>query len=231
MLALTEVLLCSGVPTQLVIGQLLALGGYAPFAEGRPQAGPLATLAMLDSVLLIGLIVVLLRAHGESVVELLVGRRSVLRESLLGLLLVPALFVGVGLVVLTLRALLPWTHNVPVNPFEELMRSPGDAALFTMVVIVAGGLREEIQRAFLLRRFEVYLGGPVVGLIVVSVGFGIGHVVQGWDAAIVTGLLGYAWGVLYLRRRSAVAAIVSHAGYNTLQIVQVVVLRRMGITA
>jgi membrane protease YdiL (CAAX protease family) len=225
--ALTEVVLCSGLPTQLVIGQGLALLGLRPLVDGVPQPVPLALLALLDSVVLIALILALLRARGESPVELIIGRRSPLRESLLGLLLVPALFVGVGLVVLTLRAVFPWTHNVPVNPFEQLMRTTTDAVLFGVVVIVAGGLREEIQRAFLLRRFEVYLGGPVVGLLVVSVGFGLGHALQGWDAAIVTALLGYTWGVMYFRRRSAVAPIVSHAGYNVLQIVQVMVLRGM----
>ena len=58
------------------------------------------------------------------------------------------------------------------------------------------------------------------GLIIVSVAFGAGHAMQGWDATIATGLLGLTWGWLYLRRRSAVAPIVSHAGYNALQILQ-----------
>ena len=38
------------------------------------------------------------------------------------------------------------------------------------------------------------------------------------DAALVTGLLGAFWGVLYLVRRSAVAAMVSHAGFNLVEI-------------
>jgi len=87
------------------------------------------------------------------------------------------------------------------------------------VVLVAGGVREEIQRAFLLHRFEVSLGGPVVGVLVTSIGFGAGHLVQGLDAAITTGLLGAFWAVIYLRRRSAAAPIVSHAGFDLVQIV------------
>ena len=43
---------------------------------------------------------------------------------------------------------------------------------------------------------------------------------QGWDASIATGLLGLTWGWIYLRRRSVVAPIVSHAGYNAAQILQ-----------
>jgi membrane protease YdiL (CAAX protease family) len=91
-----------------------------------------------------------------------------------------------------------------------------------LVVLVAGGIREEIQRAFLLHRFEEYLGGGTAGVLVTSAAFGAGHLLQGADAAIATGLLGAFWGAVYLRRRSAVAPMVSHAGFDLLQIAQVV---------
>ncbi|HVB37643.1 MAG TPA: CPBP family intramembrane glutamic endopeptidase, partial [Vicinamibacterales bacterium] len=91
---------------------------------------------------------------------------------------------------------------------------------------IAGGLREEIQRAFILRRFERYLGGPTVGIIVSSIGFGAGHIVQGWDAVVTTAALGAFWGVVYLRRRSIAAPVVSHAGFDLLQIGQYVIFHR-----
>jgi membrane protease YdiL (CAAX protease family) len=91
---------------------------------------------------------------------------------------------------------------------------------------VAGGIREEIQRAFLLHRFEVWLGGGTVGLVVTSIAFGAGHFdLQGVDAGIATGLLGAFWGFVYLRRRSAIAPMVSHAGFDLLQIVPFLGLR------
>ena len=43
--------------------------------------------------------------------------------------------------------------------------------------------------------------------------------VQGADAAITTGVLGAFWGIAYLRRRSVVAPVISHAGFDLLQIV------------
>jgi len=229
--AAVEVLLCSGVPTQLLIGQTLGLAGHEPFVEGVPQSGPLFALALLDSLALIGLILLLLRLHGERPALVFLGHRPVGRETTLGLLLVPALLVGVTLTVWLVRTILPWMQNVQVNPFERLIQSPGEAALFALVATVAGGLREEIQRAFLLRRFEQHLGGPIVGLIVVSGAFGAGHALQGWDAAVVTGLLGATWGLLYLRRRSIVAPVVSHAGYNVMQVAQVLILRKFAPTA
>ena len=45
---------------------------------------------------------------------------------------------------------------------------------------------------------------------------------------LVTGLLGAFWGVVYLRRRSAVAPMVSHAGFDLLQILQFVTMRASG---
>ena len=67
------------------------------------------------------------------------------------------------------------------------MGSPLQVAAFVALVLIAGGVREELQRAFLLHRFEQSLGGPVIGVVVTSVAFGLGHTLQGWDAAVVTG--------------------------------------------
>ena len=77
-----------------------------------------------------------------------------------------------------------------------------------------------MQRAFLLDRFERHLGPAWVGVVVLSALFGLGHLLQGWDAAITTGVLGAFWAVIYLRRRSIVAPLVSHALFNSLEIVR-----------
>ena len=60
-------------------------------------------------------------------------------------------------------------------------------------------------------------------MVVLSIGFGLGHWVQGWDAVVTTGLLGAFWAVLYVRRRSTVAPIVSHAGFNAVEVLRVAV--------
>ena len=121
------------------------------------------------------------------------------------------------------RLVAPWLHNVETNPLEELAATPGEAALFSIVAILAGGIREELQRAFLLRRFELHLGGAAVGVIVLSIAFGLGHIVQGRDAVITTGVLGAFWAIVYLRRRSAVAPMISHAGFNSLEVLRVAI--------
>ena len=65
--------------------------------------------------------------------------------------------------------------------------------------MIAGGVREEVQRGFILHRFGQYLGGAGWGIAIYSVFFGLGHIEQGLDAMIATGLLGVAWGLLYRR--------------------------------
>ena len=57
-------------------------------------------------------------------------------------------------------------------------------------------------------------------LIVTSVAFGLGHTLQGWDAAVITGLLGLTWGVLYILRGSAIAGMVSHSIFNSAEVVR-----------
>jgi membrane protease YdiL (CAAX protease family) len=219
--AIGEILLCSSLPTQFAIATVLNLAGWRPLdASGQLSLPFVLTLSLADTLLLIVLMVTLTRAHGQSPTELWLGRRPVAREISVGLLLVPVVFLMVVVLLNGVRVLAPWLHNIETNPLERLAgNSPTDAALFALVAIFAGGVREELQRAFLLQRFE-HLGGPAVGVVVLSIAFGFGHIVQGWDAVITTGALGAFWAVVYLRRRSSVAPMISHAGFNSLEILR-----------
>jgi uncharacterized protein len=225
--ALLEVLICSDFPTQLAIGASFNAFGFNPFnAAGHLRVAYVVTLSLLDAVALVGLVLLFLYAHGERPRDILFGRRSIRAEAAYGIpLILVAIVLGVGVLAVILK-FVPSLRTVQHNPLQELLRSPRDAWLFAFVVIVAGGLREEIQRAFLLHRFRVWLGGPIVGLVVTSAAFGVGHALQGADAMIATALLGAFWGVVYLRRGSVVAPMVSHAGFDLLQILQYMTVGR-----
>ena len=224
LVAVLEILVCSSVPTQLALAGALRRAGF-PVYDGRGQLSLtfVLILSVADTLVLAALMVFITRAHGENVRELWLGRGPIKPEVIRGVLLIPAVFLMVVVLLNVLRLVAPWLHNVEINPLEQLATTPGEAALFAVVAIVAGGIREELQRAFLLRRFEMHLGGAMVGVIVLSVAFGLGHIVQGWDAAIVTGVLGAFWAIVYLRRRSAVAPIISHSGFNSLEILRVAI--------
>jgi membrane protease YdiL (CAAX protease family) len=123
------------------------------------------------------------------------------------------------------RHVAPWMHNVVENPMEGLIQSRLDAALFIVIAVVGGGVREEVQRAFILHRFDQHLGGRWLGLLLFSIVFGAGHVIQGRDVAVTTAALGCFWGVVYLRRRSIASSVVSHAGFNAAEIFRFALLR------
>jgi membrane protease YdiL (CAAX protease family) len=224
-MAIIEILMCSSVPTQVLIAALLGASGLAPRTPDDQLSLPFVfALSMADSALLIALMVVFMRVHGESPWLLWRGHRRLVPEVSLGLALVPITVVIAGLLMTSLLQFFPSLHNVPTNPFETLAAGGyGDAAMMGVISIVAGGLREELQRAFLLRRFEQHLGGAAVGIVVLSTAFGLGHVMQGWDAAVTTGLLGAFWGLIYLWRRSSIAPILSHAGFNSIEVLRVAI--------
>ncbi len=220
--------MCSDFPTQLALASTLAAFGYRPFGPGgQLTAAYVVGLSLADSAVLVGFVLLFLYAHGEKPRDLFLGRRPVFREARFGVpLIVVALVIGVGALVILSR-IAPWLHTVQNNPLQQVLRSPRDAALFAIVVVVAGGIREEVQRAFLLHRFEVWLGGGTVGLVATSIMFGAGHVLQGADAVVTTGLLGAFWGAVYLRRRSIVAPMVSHAGFDLIQIAEALAARQI----
>lgn len=204
---------------------MLKAGGMTP----RGPAGELSlsfvsVLSVVDAVLVVSLVLLFLRANRERARDLLLGARRPLREAALGFLLVPVSFFIAVSVIILLNLAAPWLHNVQRNPFEAMLRTITQQVVLAFVVTLAGGLREEIQRAFVLHRFEQSLGGAVFGLILWSLAFGVGHLEQGRDVALATGALGAFWGIVYLRRRSVIAPAVAHAGFNLSEILRHAVL-------
>ena len=213
-------LLCSDFPTQIALGTTFTALGYAPFDRGHLSIRYVVFLSLADTAALMTLVVLFLLAHGERPRDVLLGRRAVTREAAIGIpLILAALAIGVA-VLLSIQRFAPSLHTVEHNPLQDLLTSPRDAWWLALLALVVGGVREEVQRAFLLHRFDVWLGGEALGVVVTSIAFGAGHFLQGADAAIATALLGAFWGAIYLRRRSCVAPMVSHAGFDLLQIAQ-----------
>lgn len=224
--AVVEVVLCSGFPTQLLLILVMATFGMRmQTADGHLSPPFVFTLSLIDAAVVIGLVLFLLRAHRESPRDVLLGDGQALREALLGIAILPAIFLLVLVVLGLILVLAPWLHNIPVNPLEDMLRTRRDALIFGVVVMVAGGVREEVQRGFILHRFGQYLGGAWWGVGIYSVLFGLGHYEQGYDAMIATSVLGAAWGSIYVVRRSIVAPMVSHAAFNIAQLAKYFVLR------
>ena len=83
-----------------------------------------------------------------------------------------------------------------------------------------GGLMEEGARVFGLTRFEKAFGrsGLVIAAALGSIVFGIGHLYQGVDSAIGTGIQALLFILIYLRKRRTLEAVTAHAVYDIIGI-------------
>ena len=226
-LALAEMALCSGFLTQLILSILVqALGIRQADASGILSLSFVAAVSLSDTVLVVGLMVWLTRRRGDRPSALWLGNRPVQHEALIGLFTTPLLLAAVGTILTIVQRVAPYLHNVPENPLEAIARgSIADAIGLGVVAIVAGAVREELQRAFLQDRFERHFGPPAAGVVVLSTLFGLGHVLQGWDAVIATAALGGVWASIYVSRRSIVVPLVGHACFNSLEIIRMLASR------
>jgi membrane protease YdiL (CAAX protease family) len=228
--AVIEAVLVCGIPTQLVVAAVLVLGTHMPLVDSKGGISLqfFTTLSLIDTALVMFLIRGFLWFSREDPHDIFIGVRPVRGEVLRALALVPVVFAVVTGIVLALRTIAPWMHTVEKNPLEAFMQTPMEAAIFLFVAVLAGGVREEIQRAFILHRFRQRLGGVRLGLILFSVTFGLLHLDQGVDVALAIGCLGLLWGVLYVKRRSVVLPMVNHASFNALQVLQGTLVRTLG---
>jgi len=216
-LALLEVVLISGILTDLFAA--LAAGWLTglPRAELLRRPVGLFTYLMLSTVLLLVVYVLCQRARREEPALRIAIRPAGgwARETLVALATLPALFATMFVGELLIRLVAPGAIP-PVNPVLAMIRTPGDLALMLTSGVIAGGVREELQRAFIVRRSAVYFWTPWLGLLLWSVLFGLAHQPQGVAAVFITALLGLEFGVLYLWRRNVFAPFLSHALFNVI---------------
>jgi membrane protease YdiL (CAAX protease family) len=97
---------------------------------------------------------------------------------------------------------------------------PQNLYIWLAIGILGGGLAEEVMRIFMLTRFQTRFGkaGLYFALVCSSFVFGMGHLYQGMGTAISTGISGLILGGMYIRRRSAIELITTHAFNDVLAI-------------
>jgi len=91
----------------------------------------------------------------------------------------------------------------------------------TLVSFIVGGLREEIWRsAFLAGMRQLWprkfgsMAGQIAAVGVGAVIFGFGHLVQGPLAVCLTGMLGFALGIIIVWHRSIWPAVIAHGLFD-----------------
>ncbi len=217
MRALLEVVLLSGL-----VSSFLAT---IPFSLRIHREGALTQdvrliigFVLLEAVITLFLLGLLLKAHNGTAEDLGLRWKEWKPNVLIGLGLIPILFLLNLLVSEAFRVFLP-KYFTDRNPLTEIIRTPEELVLFIISVIVAGGIKEELQRVFILTRFEHYLGGMRLGLVLWSVAFGAAHYIQGVQATVIAALFGFIFGAVYIARENIIAPIVAHGLYDVLTLV------------
>ncbi len=216
--ALLEVLLLSGLVSSLIATLLLQ-----PLQSGKAfdllsNAWAFSLFLLLESAIAFFLLFVIFRIRGERLSGLGLRWHRWKSHTVLGLGMVPVLLLMNGVIALAFRTYLP-RYFLEENPLTGLVRTPGQLVLLIFSALIAGGIKEEVQRAFILNRFRFYLGGTWTGLVVWSLAFGLGHYVQGVQGVVIAVLYGFIFGLIYLRSGSLVAPIVAHGVYDSVALV------------
>lgn len=101
------------------------------------------------------------------------------------------------------------------NPLADTMTTE-NLPSWVLLSIFGGGVREELERAFCITRFERAFGavGLVAAMLVDALLFGRGHWNQGTAGMITTGVMGLAFSLVFLWRRRVADAMVAHAALD-----------------
>jgi membrane protease YdiL (CAAX protease family) len=212
--AIFEVLLLSGVISSLLAGLLFHA------LPGKNTANPLISarnfsfFILTESAIALALLAVILKFHKETLLDLGLHWNRWKRHLIRGLMLVPCLFFINALVSIVFKLYLP-QYYIEKNPLTDLIRTPQQLILIIFSALIAGGIKEELQRAFIITRFRLHLGSAGLGLVLWSVAFGLGHYIQGVQGVFVATIYGFVFGLIYILSGSLIAPIVAHSAYDT----------------
>jgi uncharacterized protein len=185
----------------------------------------LALYVCVKTAVVVGVVWPLLRANGERLANLGFGWHALRRAWLAGLLFAVGIFVLMNVLLgSVLAALFGGRGTSPA--LVALFSDPREAPMWVFCAVVGGGFNEELVRAFVLTRFERAFGtrGLVLAVVVDGVEFGMGHLYQGIPSAVVSGLTGLLFALIFLRRRRVVEAMMAHAGFDLIGVAAAYVL-------
>lgn len=175
--------------------------------------------ASLEGLLTISMIGLLLWLGREDPGSIGFDRKDFKRQLRSGVIAGAVIFALANLMTSVLSAFINSTDAA--GGVKHLFKNPYQLPLWLFLGIFGGGVVEELERAFILTRFEKLLGksGLYLAILLSTLFFGLGHLYQGVAAAVGIALTGSFYAVVYLRKRSLLEAMVAHAFYDSVGIV------------
>lgn len=183
--------------------------------------GSLFLQIMKTKIIVFTVLFLFLRLEGDSFGSLGFTTQNLLKQIGMALAFGAGIWIAVHIIFQPIiKILLPEAPAQAGTDMTIFMKDLVSVGIW-MPIIVIGTFVEELERIFMLTRFEKWLGknGIYIALILSSVAFGIGHLYQGLNTAIGTGLGGLLYGLVYLRKRSAWEAVLAHAFFDIISII------------
>jgi uncharacterized protein len=215
------------------LGVIVLYWGYQILSRhpGSPlpaQFSELVLRIVRNKLITLAAVVLLLRLEGEGVDGLGVRRDEWKKHLGVGLAIGFVMFIGLNVALDSLlNSLIP---RPPASgpTILSFFKEPRNLLVWLPIGLFGGGVVEELQRIFVLTRFERWLGRPglVLGVVMSSAMFGFGHLYQGLGTAVSTAVSGAVFSLVYLRRRSALEPITAHAFSDVLAMLGAMMLAR-----
>ncbi len=182
-----------------------------------------AWATILRDAALVCLILFFLWRNGEPAERMGWNFKNFWREVAVGLSLFIPLFFGAGLLENVLQKA---GFSLPLTPVPSYM-TPGDMpkiVLAVCLVTVVAVAEETIFRGYLIMRFQDLNTGAPTAIVLSAFIFAIGHGYEGTAGVITVAVMGLAFALVYLWRRSLVAPMIMHCLVDFISIVVVPVL-------
>ena len=192
------------------------------------QFSELVLRIVRNKLIVITIIFLLLRLGGEKFDSLGVSSHEWPKHLGVGLFIGIVMFIGLNIALSSVMNTLIPRPPASGPSITSFFKEPGNLLVWLPIGIFGGGVVEELQRIFVLTRFEKWLGRPglILGVALSSAMFGFGHLYQGLGTAISTSFSGLLFSLVYLRRRSALEPVIAHAFSDVLAILGATMLAR-----
>jgi len=205
----------------IVLHWIYQLVGYSSPPVIPEHFPDLVRQIIVNKLVMIIVLSVLLRLEPGGWAGVGVSRREWPRHVGRGVLIGLAMFIGLNVILTAVvEAVLPRpaAGGPSILSFFVDWRN---LLVWLPIGIFGGGVIEELERVFVITRFEQWLGrkGLVIGVVITSLMFGAGHLYQGLGAALSTAVSGLVFALVFLRRRSAVEAMAAHAFSDVLAMI------------
>jgi membrane protease YdiL (CAAX protease family) len=198
-----------------------ALAGVRDFASRH-----IVLSAATRGLLLIGLIIVLLRANGQPLGSLGIVKEKALHEALHAIWMTAGAFatmfvVAIPIAIIGMRSGVVEREGAQRSETLGTIAAQGSMIELALAMVIAAAFEEITFRAFLTPRMRVIVGSWPIAVVLVAIVFGAGHVYEGFIATFQTAMLGVFFAIAMLIRHRILGPSLAHAAFNTIMLVAI----------